>query len=75
MWVLTVGYDDYNQHGEYFMAAWNYKPSVPELFNVLREYEDGAKEALVWEWAQRLCTDCTLFGYRLSPYTTGTLYS
>jgi hypothetical protein len=31
IWVLTEGYNDYDQHGEYFIHAWNHKPNKEEL--------------------------------------------
>ena len=31
IWVLTEEYNDYDQHGEYFVHAWNHKPSIQDL--------------------------------------------
>lgn len=31
IWVLTEEYNDYDQHGEYFVHAWDHKPSKEEL--------------------------------------------
>lgn len=31
VWVLTEEYNDYDQHGEYFIHAWDHKPSREEL--------------------------------------------
>lgn len=31
IWVLTEEYNDYDQHGEYFIHAWDHKPSREEL--------------------------------------------
>jgi hypothetical protein len=31
IWVLTEEYNDYDQHGEYFVHAWTHKPSREEL--------------------------------------------
>lgn len=31
IWVLLEEYNDYDQHGEYFVHAWNHKPSKEEL--------------------------------------------
>jgi len=31
IWVLTEEYNDYDQFGEYFVHAWNHKPSKVEL--------------------------------------------
>ena len=33
IWVLTEEYNDYNQHGEYFIHAWDHKPSNSELWS------------------------------------------
>lgn len=31
IWVLTEEHNDYDQHGEYFIHAWDHKPSREEL--------------------------------------------
>jgi hypothetical protein len=31
IWVLTEEYNDYYQHGEYFLEAWDHKPTREEL--------------------------------------------
>lgn len=31
IWVLTEGYNDYDQHGEYFLMAWLAKPTRDDL--------------------------------------------
>jgi len=31
IWVLTEEYNSYDQFGEYFVHAWNHKPSKLEL--------------------------------------------
>lgn len=31
IWVLTEEYNDYDQHGEYFVHAWDHRPSREEL--------------------------------------------
>lgn len=36
MWILTYEENDYNQHGEYFLAAWSNKPSIEQLEKVLK---------------------------------------
>lgn len=38
IWVLTEDFDDYDQHGEYFIHAWNHKPTREELI------EQGVEE-------------------------------
>ena len=39
-WVLTSENNDYDQHGEYFRAAWHAKPSLEELIAFFR-YDSG----------------------------------
>lgn len=34
MWILTEEYNDYDQHGEYFIAAWNDKPTLDQLLDM-----------------------------------------
>jgi hypothetical protein len=31
IWVLTKEVNDYNQHGEYYVKAWDHKPTEEEL--------------------------------------------
>ncbi len=31
VWILTSSYNDYDQHGEYFVEAFDHKPSIEEL--------------------------------------------
>ena len=33
IWVLTEEYNEYDQHGEYFIEAWPHKPSETELLS------------------------------------------
>lgn len=42
IWVLTSEYNDYDQHGEYFIAAFHGKPSAADL---MKEVEVSAKQA------------------------------
>jgi hypothetical protein len=37
IWVLTEEYNDYAQHGEYFLHAWDHKPSREELQVIIDE--------------------------------------
>ena len=30
-WVLTEAYNDYDQHGVYFLAVWGHKPTIHEV--------------------------------------------
>ena len=38
MWILTEEYNDYDQHGEYFLHAWLFKPTKSQLL----EHVDGS---------------------------------
>ena len=31
IWVLTESYNDYDQHGEYYVQAWVGKPNLDDL--------------------------------------------
>ena len=31
IWLLTTEYNDYDQHGEYFVSAWGHRPTFVEL--------------------------------------------
>lgn len=31
IWILTESYNDYNQHGSYFLAAFLRKPSLEDI--------------------------------------------
>jgi hypothetical protein len=33
VWVLTSEYNDYDQHGEYFLAVWSKKPTHKDLMH------------------------------------------
>ena len=43
LWVLTTEYNDYDQHGEYFLAVWPKKPS-PEWVQRVVEQERRLRE-------------------------------
>ena len=34
VWVLTESYNDYDQHGNYFIKVWKNKPTEKELRDV-----------------------------------------
>ena len=36
MWILTFEVNDYDQYGEYFLAAWPSKPSEESLEKILK---------------------------------------
>ena len=42
IWVLTRGINDYNQDGDYFVAAFINKPTVTELENIMKCTESYA---------------------------------
>jgi hypothetical protein len=46
IWVLTEEYNDYDQHGQYFVAAWKDKPSITQLMKVEGVSESDAKHIL-----------------------------
>ena len=47
IWVLTEEYNDYDQHGEYFVHSWNHKPSKDELIeHGVESSRRGAKDYL-----------------------------
>ena len=35
MWILVSEYNDYDQHGCYFVAAWTKKPSIEVIKNTI----------------------------------------
>jgi len=37
IWVLLEEYNDYDQHGRYFVHAWVHKPSKEDLLNFVKE--------------------------------------
>jgi hypothetical protein len=39
VWILTEEFNDYNQHGEYFLAAFKEKPGVEKLMKFMSERE------------------------------------
>lgn len=40
IWVLTREYNDYDQHGEYFVHAWTSKPTVEQIDKALNGWEN-----------------------------------
>lgn len=36
VWVLTQSHNDYNQHGEYFVAVFSSKPDIKKLAEVMQ---------------------------------------
>ena len=39
VWVLTSEYNEYDQHGEYFLAVFKNKPSRERLSDIVRDDE------------------------------------
>lgn len=37
-WVLTSEYNEYDQHGEYFVDVWDHKPSKEEVYQALVDH-------------------------------------
>lgn len=37
MWVVTTEYNDYDQHGVYFLAVFSTKPSFQQLKALIKE--------------------------------------
>lgn len=35
VWILTSEYNEYDQHGEYFLAVFKSKPTIEQLATVL----------------------------------------
>lgn len=63
MWVLTEEYNDYDQHGAYFLHAWTKKPSAEAvkkaLFthghtwddeSVARALAGGGRQGVEYSW-------------------------
>lgn len=40
MWIITAEINDYNQEGEYFVAAYNEKPTFKQLKELLPNQND-----------------------------------
>ena len=60
MWVLTEGYNDYDQHGDYFLHAWLFKPTNSQLL----EYIDGSLLSWVLNGGGRIGTEYNWFNLR-----------
>lgn len=39
MWIVTKSYNDYNQHGEYFVACYTKKPNFDEFLKLYLKSE------------------------------------
>ena len=44
MWVLTEEYNDYDQHGEYFIRCWVDYPSIEEVTATLKREGNNDEE-------------------------------
>lgn len=59
MWIVTSAFNDYNQYGDYFVAAYESKPTLGELKKILPTKSDetlnhilsgGGRERTEDEW-------------------------
>lgn len=41
MWIVTKKINDYNQHGVYFISAYNNKPTIEELTLLMYSREEA----------------------------------
>jgi hypothetical protein len=46
IWVIVENWNDYNQHGSYFIAAWIERPTAQDLMKSLRITESEASRVL-----------------------------
>ena len=46
MWILTRVINEYDQDGDYFLSAWNEKPSIKDLVKVTERDEEYCKRIL-----------------------------
>lgn len=70
IWVLTMSVNDYNQHGDYLVAAWNYLPSVQQLMQKVSCTEAYAK--YLHQGGGRIGVEDTW--YHLKHLNSGELY-
>lgn len=47
VYILTESYNDYDQHGEYFIAWWSKKPTIEELRKVITGYGDSCLQHIL----------------------------
>lgn len=47
IWVLTRSFNDYDQHGQYFVAAWTTKPTKEQLQPLTGFNEKGLDHLLI----------------------------
>ncbi len=47
VWILTSSYNDYDQHGEYFLAAFKDKPTKQQILDHCDIHSEFKKEGLV----------------------------
>jgi len=45
VWILTEEYNEYDQHGEYFLAVFKEKPTIEKLMKFIGD-EEEAKHVL-----------------------------
>lgn len=77
MWILLREHNEYDQYGEYFVAAWKEKPSEDTLYDLLKQCDITSYDPHLRNYAKVLDT-VGHFGqhisYRLSEYTEGECY-
>lgn len=72
MWILTSEYNEYDQQGEYFVAAFLNKPTKSQLVKALKD--DGYAYGLIDSYADALLEtgggrkDAEYCWYNLSEY-------
>ena len=58
IWILTSSYNDYDQHGDYFVEAFNGKPNAEQIMQICKVDSDtaehilkgGGRESDEWCW-------------------------
>lgn len=67
MWILTMDVNLHYQYGEYFVAAFDHKPSFQELKTILGEHENDENIKRILNGDGR--------GYSLREYKSGEVSS
>lgn len=50
MRVITTDVNDYNQHWEYFVTAFDHEPTIVELMNTIGCNDKLAEHIIKWWW-------------------------
>ena len=78
IWVLTASYNDYDQHGDYFVAAFDKKPSRKDIEDLklteVMNWEPAKSDAInhILEGGGR--RKCEQVWYDLVQYNIGSNY-